>query len=62
MIYNVFDLGDANAKDIMVPRVNITFADVNSTYEELMIFSAKTVLPVCLYTKTHRTISSESLI
>ena len=35
MIYNVFDLGDAKAKDVMVPRVNVTFADVNSTYEEL---------------------------
>ena len=36
MIYNVFDLGDADAKDIMVPRVNVSFADVNSTYEELI--------------------------
>ena len=36
MIYNVFDLGDANAKDIMVPRVHVTFADVNCTYEELI--------------------------
>ena len=36
MIYNVFDLGDAKAKDVMVPRVNVTFADVNSTYEELI--------------------------
>ena len=36
MIYNVFDLGDANAKDIMVPRVNVTFADVDSSYEELI--------------------------
>lgn len=36
MIYNVFDLGDAKAKDVMVPRVQITFADVNSTYEELI--------------------------
>ena len=36
MIYNVFDLGDAKAKDVMVPRVQITFADVNSSYEELM--------------------------
>ena len=30
MIYNVFDLGDAKAKDVMVPRVHVTFADVNS--------------------------------
>lgn len=36
MIYNVFDLGDANAKDIMVPRVHVTFAEINNTYEELI--------------------------
>ena len=36
MIYNVFDLGDAKAKDVMVPTVNVTFADVNSSYKELL--------------------------
>ena len=36
MIYNVFDLGDAKAKDVMVPRVHVTFAGVNTTYEELI--------------------------
>ena len=36
MIYNVFDLGDAKAKDVMVPRVHMTFADINSTYDELI--------------------------
>lgn len=36
MIYNVFDLGDARAKDVMVPRVHVTFADVNSTFKELI--------------------------
>ncbi len=36
MINNVFDLGDARAKDVMVPRVHVTFADVNSTYDELI--------------------------
>ena len=36
MIYNVFDLSDADAKDIMVPRVHVTFADINNTYEELI--------------------------
>lgn len=36
MINNVFDLGDAKAKDVMVPRVHVTFADVNSTYDELI--------------------------
>ena len=49
MIYNVFDLGDANAKDIMVPRVHVTFADVNNTYDELIEIFRKdkfTRLPV----------------
>ena len=36
MIYNVFDLGDAIAKDVMVPRVNVTFADIDSNYDELI--------------------------
>lgn len=36
MIYNVFDLGDARAKDVMVPRVHVTFADVESSYKELL--------------------------
>lgn len=36
MIYNVFDLGEAKAKDVMVPRVNVTFANVESTYQELL--------------------------
>lgn len=36
MIYNVFDLGDAKAKDVMVPRINVTFADIESSYEELI--------------------------
>lgn len=50
MIYNVFDLGDAKAKDVMVPRVNVTFADVNSSYEELIgLFREDkfTRLPIC---------------
>ena len=36
MINNVFDLGDAKAKDVMVPRVNVVFANVESSYEELI--------------------------
>jgi CBS domain containing-hemolysin-like protein len=36
MIYNVFDFGDSSAKDVMIPRIDMTFVDVNSTYEELM--------------------------
>ena len=36
MINNVFDLGDAKAKDVMVPGVHVIFADVQSSYEELI--------------------------
>lgn len=36
MIYNVFDFGDSAAKDVMIPRIDMTFVDINSTYEELM--------------------------
>lgn len=36
MIYNVFDFGDSQARDIMVPRVDVVFLDVNSTYEEIL--------------------------
>ena len=36
MIDNVFDFGDAKAKDVMVPRIHVTFAEEGSTYEELL--------------------------
>lgn len=36
LIYNVFEFGDSVAKDIMVPRINMTTIDVNATYEELL--------------------------
>lgn len=36
MIYNVFDLGDSQAKDIMIPRIDMTFVDVNCSYNELI--------------------------
>lgn len=36
MIYNVFDFGDSAAKDVMIPRIDMTFIDVDCTYEELM--------------------------
>ena len=35
IIYNVFDFSDAVAKDIMIPRVNMVSADINSTYKEV---------------------------
>lgn len=36
MIYNVFDFGDSQAKDVMVPRIDMSFVNVNTTYEELI--------------------------
>lgn len=36
MINNVFDFGESVARDIMVPRIDMVFVDVESTYEELM--------------------------
>lgn len=36
IINNVFDFGDSVAKDVMVPRIDMIFVDVDATYEELM--------------------------
>lgn len=53
MIYNVFDLGDARAKDVMVPRVHVTFADVNSSYQELIdIFKEDKFTRIPIYEET----------
>lgn len=36
MINNVFDFGDAVASDVMVPKVDMTMADIGSSYDELI--------------------------
>lgn len=36
MINNVFDFGDAVAKDVMVPRIDMSFVDVNTSYQDLI--------------------------
>lgn len=36
MINNVFDFGDHQAKDIMVPRIDMCFLKLDATYEEFM--------------------------
>lgn len=36
LIYNVFEFGDSVAKDIMIPRIDMTTIDVNATYDELL--------------------------
>lgn len=50
MISNVVDFGDALSKDIMVPRADVVFADINSTYEELVSkFSEETYSRIPIY-------------
>lgn len=49
MITNVFDFGDSLAKDVMVPRIDMSFASMELTYDELVqLFSIDkyTRLPV----------------
>ena len=36
LIYNVFDFGDTVAKDIMIPRIQMTTVPINATYQELL--------------------------
>ena len=46
MIYNVFDFGDAVAKDVMIPRIDMVTVDKEATYEEVM-----EVFKDCMYTR-----------
>ncbi len=36
VINNIFDFHDAQAKEIMVPRIDMTVANINCTYDELL--------------------------
>lgn len=49
MIYNVFDFSDAQAKDIMIPRINMVTVSIDDNYQEVLsVFreSMYTRLPV----------------
>ena len=53
MINNVFDFGDAIASDVMVPKVDMTMADINSTYDELIqIFRKEKYTRIPIYQDT----------
>ena len=41
MINNVFDLGESMAKDVMIPRVDVIFADIDMTYPDLIALFAE---------------------
>lgn len=50
MINNVFDFGDAIASDVMVPKIDMTMADINSTYDELIkIFRTEKYTRIPIY-------------
>lgn len=36
MIFNVFEFGDSQVKDVMIPRVDIIAVNINSTFDEVL--------------------------
>ena len=36
ILHNFLNFGDSKARDVMVPKVNVSFLDVESTYDEVM--------------------------
>jgi CBS domain containing-hemolysin-like protein len=53
MITNVVDFGDSLAKDVMVPRIDMAFANVEFTYEELVqAFSEEKYTRMPVYSET----------
>ena len=56
MINNVVDFGDSIARDIMIPRIDVTFASVDMTYDqiaEIFIKEQYSRLPVYKKSKDH---------
>ena len=41
MITNVVDFGDSLAKDVMVPKMDVEFVELNLTYDELIAAYSK---------------------
>jgi len=53
MINNVFDFGDSVAKDVMVPRIDMVFVNVEATFDELMeIFREERFTRIPVYEET----------
>ncbi len=46
MIYNVFDFGDAVAKDVMIPRIDVAAISEDASYDEVMALFKE-----CMYTR-----------
>ena len=50
MIYNVFEFGDSQAKDVMTPRTNMVALSVNSSYKDLVeLFKEETFSRLPIY-------------
>ena len=43
IIDNLFDFGDTSAKDVMIPRIDMTVADVNSSYDDIITLFKSTM-------------------
>ncbi len=43
IINNLFDFGDSTAKDVMIPRIDMTFADVASSYDDIIALFKQTM-------------------
>lgn len=43
IIDNLFDFGDTSVKDVMIPRIDMTVADVNSSYEDIITLFKSTM-------------------
>lgn len=57
IIYNLFDFGDSQAKDVMVPRTDMSMVKSDATYEELLeIFRADGYTRYPVYENTADTI------
>ena len=53
MIHNLFDFGDAKAKEIMVPRIDMTFVHIDSTYDDVLeVFKATMYTRIPVYEDT----------
>ena len=53
MINNVFDFGDTQAKDIMIPRADMVFANIDDSYDDLLeIFKKEMFTPLPVYENT----------
>ncbi len=46
LIYNVFDFGDTVAKDIMIPRIQMTTVPLTATYQEIL-----STFQSCMFTR-----------